>query len=107
MKYRDGTRSIIYLLSATQVNSGGAAEAAALIVGRMKLTYEIIYQAVKREPEALEKILEEFYPYITALATYPSIDDYGLERTHFDQDAVQTLRKKLLEEIPKWKEICK
>ena len=94
-------------MSATQVNSGGAAEAAALIFRRMKLTYEIIYQAVKKEPEALEKILEEYSPYVAALATYLSIDDYGLERTYFDQDAFQTLRKKLLEEIPKWKEICK
>lgn len=92
---------------ASLVNSGGVAEAATLIFWRMKLTYEIIYQAVSKEPEALEKILEEYSPYVSVLATYPSIDDYGLERTFFDPDAAQTLRKKLLEEIPKWKEICK
>jgi len=73
----------------------------------MKPTYEIIYQAVKKEPDALEMILEEYYPYIAALSTYQSIDEYGLEQMCIDQDAIQTLRKKLIEEIPKWKEICK
>ena len=73
----------------------------------MRLTYEIIYQAVQKEPDALEIILEEYYPYIVALSTYPSIDEYGLERKVIDQDAIQTLRKKLFEEIQKWKEICK
>jgi len=73
----------------------------------MKLTYEIIYQAVTRNPDALEAILDEYSPYITAVSTYPSIDEYGLERIVVDQDAIQTLRKKLIEEIPKWKEICK
>ena len=73
----------------------------------MRLTYEIIYQAVKKEPEALELVLKEYLPYITALSTYSSIDEYGLERRIVDHDAIQTLRKKLIEEIPKWKEICK
>lgn len=73
----------------------------------MKLTYEIICQAIIKEPDALETILVEYLPYITALATYPSIDDYGLNKIVVDQDAIQTLHKKLIEEIPKWKEICK
>ena len=100
-------RLITWNHHATLVNSGGAAEAAAVFFWRMKATYEIIQQAVKKESEALEMVLEEFYPYIIALSTYPSIDEYGLERTIVDHDAIQTLRKKLVEEIPKWKEICK
>lgn len=53
------------------------------------------------------EILEVYKPYINALATFKPSEVNGTKMPRLDQDAAQALRKKLIEEIPKWKEICK
>lgn len=55
----------------------------------------------------MEEILTAYQPYINALATYKPSDANGIRKPRLDQDVAQALRKKLIEEIPKWKEICK
>ena len=55
----------------------------------------------------MEEILAVYQPYIKALATYKPASGTEARRPRPDHDAAQTLRKKLVEEIPKWKEICK
>jgi hypothetical protein len=73
----------------------------------MKIAYETICNAVKGNPEAMEEILAAYQPYINAIAAIRPPDANGRRRSRLDQDAAQALRKKLIEEIPKWKEICK
>ena len=73
----------------------------------MKIAYETICNAVKGNPEAMEEILAAYQPYINAIAAIRPPDSNGSRRLRLDQDAAQALRKKLIEEIPKWKEICK
>lgn len=55
----------------------------------------------------MEEILEAYKPYINTLATFKPSEVNGTKKPRLDQDAAQALRKKLIEEIPKWKEICK
>lgn len=73
----------------------------------MKIAYETICNAIKGNTEDMGKILAAYQPYIRTLATLKSIDVSGTKKFHLDRDAVQTLKKKLIEEIPKWKELCK
>ncbi len=55
----------------------------------------------------MEEILEAYQPYIRTLATFKPSEIAGVKAPRLDQDAAQILREKLMEEIPKWKEICK
>jgi len=73
----------------------------------MKIAYETICNAVKGNPEAMEEILAAYQPYINAIATIKLSSSYETCKPRLDHDAAQALRKKLIEEIPKWKEICK
>jgi len=73
----------------------------------MKVAYETICSAVKGNPYAMEEILEAYKPYINTLATFKPSEVNGIKKPRLDQDAAQALRKKLIEEIPRWKEICK
>lgn len=73
----------------------------------MKVAYETICSAVKGNTDAMGEILEVYKPYINALATFKPSEVNGTKMPRLDQDAAQALRKKLIEEIPKWKEICK
>ncbi len=52
------------------------------------------------------EILEAYKPYINAIASFKPSDVNGAGKPRLDLDAAQALRKKLIEEIPKWKEIC-
>lgn len=73
----------------------------------MKIAYETICNAVIGNPEAMEEILAAYQPYINAIATIKTFGVTSSRKSRLDQDAAQALRKKLIEEIPKWKEICK
>jgi hypothetical protein len=73
----------------------------------MKIAYETICNAVKGNPEAMEEVLAAYQPYINAIATFKPSDTTNTRKPRLDPDAAQALRKKLIEEIPKWKEICK
>lgn len=73
----------------------------------MILSFETISAAVKRDKEAIEEVLKYYDPYIVTLCTFQAINEDGLEYTYVDHDAIQLLRKRLSEQIPKWKELCK
>lgn len=55
----------------------------------------------------MDEILIAYQPYIKTLATIKPSEETGIKRWRLDHDAVQTLRKKLIEEIPRGKEICR
>ena len=71
----------------------------------MKPTYETIVAAVLGDPNAIEEVLKAYDPYINTLATFQYFDRTGKEHNRFMPDVKQTLKKKLIEELPKWKEI--
>jgi hypothetical protein len=73
----------------------------------MKIAYETICNAVKGSTEAMDEILAAYQPYINAITKYKPSDATNTRKLRLDLDAAQVLRKKLIEEIPKWKEICK
>jgi len=73
----------------------------------MKLSYEVIVAAVSGDRLAIETVLKKYKPFILFLSMIVYRDENGGEKKLFSPDARQTLQKKLIEEIPKWKEICK
>jgi hypothetical protein len=73
----------------------------------MNLGFETICAAVMGDKGAIEEVLKYYEPYMTSLCTFQALDEFGLEYTYVDHDAIQLLRKMLAEQIPKWKEICK
>ena len=73
----------------------------------MKLSYEVIVAAVSGDWQAIVTVLKKYKPFILFLSMIAYQDEDGFERKLFSPDARQTLQKKLIEEIPKWKEICK
>ena len=73
----------------------------------MILSFETICAAVKGDKDAIEEVLKYYDPYIVTMCTFQSRDEDGFEYTYVDPDAIQLLQKRLAEQIPKWKEICK
>ena len=73
----------------------------------MCLRYEAIYNAVMGDRDAIEEVLKYYDAYITSLSTFRTIGEDGSIYEYIDYDAVQLLQKRLAEQIPKWKEICK
>ena len=57
--------------------------------------------------DAIEEVLKYYDAYITSLSTFRTIGEDGSIYEYIDYDAVQLLQKRLAEQIPKWKEICK
>ena len=77
------------------------------VKSNMNLGFETICAAVMGDKGAIEEVLKYYEPYMTSLCTFQALDEFGLEYTYVDHDAIQLLRKMLAEQIPKWKEICK
>ena len=73
----------------------------------MNLKYETIKAAVSGDKKAMDEDLNEYEPYMMFLSIIVRRDKDGHEEKVFSQDANQMLKLKLIEEIPKWKEINK
>jgi hypothetical protein len=73
----------------------------------MNLKYETIKAAVSGDKKAMDEVLNEYEPYMMFLSIIVRRDKDGHEEKVFSQDAYQMLKLKLIEEIPKWKEINK
>ena len=73
----------------------------------MNLKYETIKAAVSGDKKAMDEVLNEYEPYMMFLSIIVRRDKDGHEEKVFSQDAYKMLKLKLMEEIPKWKEICK
>ena len=73
----------------------------------MSLKYETIEAATLGDENAVREILAEYEPYMLFLSIIVRRDANGKQEKAFSEDAFQTLRQKLIEELPKWKEHCK
>ena len=73
----------------------------------MSLKYETIEAAALGDENAVREILAEYEPYMLFLSIIVRRDANGKQEKAFSEDAFQTLRQKLIEELPKWKEHCK
>ncbi len=73
----------------------------------MNLKYETIKAAVSGDKKAMDEVLNEYEPYMMFLSIIVRRDKDGHEEKVFSQDAYHMLKLKLIEEIPKWKELCK
>lgn len=71
----------------------------------MILRYETIAAAVSGDRNAFEEVIREYEPLMMFLSILVVRDENGNERRYFSEDALQMLRQKLTEAIPKWKEI--
>ena len=71
----------------------------------MHLSYETIVAAVAGDPSAIEEVVAAYEPYINSLATLEYRDEDGNKQRRFSPDAKQMLQQKLIEELPKWKEL--
>jgi len=73
----------------------------------MSLVYETIEAAVLGDEGAVNEVLIEYEPYMLFLSIVVRRDANGKQEKVFSEDAFQTLRQKLIEELPNWKEHCK
>lgn len=73
----------------------------------MSLKYETIEAATLGDENAVKEILAEYEPYMLFLSIIIRRDANGKQEKAFSEDAFQTLRQKLIEELPNWKEHCK
>ena len=73
----------------------------------MNLEFTTIFNAVMGSHDAIEEVLKFYDAYINKLCTFHAVFEDGTECSYVDYDAVQLLQKRLAEQIPKWKEICK
>jgi hypothetical protein len=73
----------------------------------MDLDFITIFSAVMGDHDAIEEVLKYYDAYINKLCTFNAVYTNGTQYTYVDFDAVQLLQKRLAEQIPKWKEICK
>lgn len=69
------------------------------------LDYELICNAVKGRPDAVERILQHYDHYINALCAYESLDEKGVVRKRLDPDMKVQVQFKLIEAIKKWREL--
>ena len=71
-----------------------------------ELTYELIQQAVKGDPAALEMILKHYEPYHNALAAYETVDVDGIVRREIDEDIKVQIQQRLVYAIQhKWRKL--
>ena len=73
----------------------------------MSLMYETIEAAVFGDATAVNEVLNEYEPFMLFLSIIVRRDANGKQVKAFSEDAFQTLRQKLIEELPYWKEHCK
>ena len=73
----------------------------------MSLKYETIEAAVRGDESAINEVLIEYEPFMLFLSIIVRRDANGRQEKIFSEDAFQTLRQKLIEELPRWKEHCK
>ena len=73
----------------------------------MSLMYETIEAAVFGDATAVNEVLNEYEPFMLFLSIIVRRDANGKQEKVFSEDAFQTLRQKLIEELPNWKEQCK
>ncbi len=73
----------------------------------MSLKYETIEAAAHGDESAVNEILIEYEPFMLFLSIIVRRDTNGKQEKVFSEDAFQTLRQKLIEELPNWKEQCK
>ena len=73
----------------------------------MSLKYETIEAAARGDEGAVDEVLIEYEPFMLFLSIIVRRDANGKQEKAFSEDAFQTLRQKLIEELPNWKEYCK
>ena len=73
----------------------------------MSLKYETIEAAAFGDESAVNEVLIEYEPFMLFLSIIVRRDANGKQEKVFSEDAFQTLRQKLIEELPNWKEQCK
>jgi len=73
----------------------------------MSLKYETIEAAARGDEGAVNEVLIEYEPFMLFLSIIVRRDANGKQEKAFSEDAFQTLRQKLIEELPNWKEHCK
>ena len=73
----------------------------------MSLKYETIEAAAHGDESAVNEVLIEYEPFMLFLSIIVRRDANGKQEKVFSEDAFQTLRQKLIEELPNWKEQCK
>ena len=73
----------------------------------MSLKYETIEAAAHGDESAVNEVLIEYEPFMLFLSIIDRRDANGKQEKVFSEDAFQTLRQKLIEELPNWKEQCK
>ena len=73
----------------------------------MSLKYETIEAAAHGDESAVNEVLIEYEPLMLFLSIIVRRDANGKQEKAFSEDAFQTLRQKLIEELPNWKEHCK
>lgn len=71
----------------------------------MNLSYETIVAAVAGDRSAIEEVVAAYEPYINMLSVLVYENEDGSTRKQFSPDAKQMLQQKLIEELPKWKEV--
>ena len=70
----------------------------------MSLKYETIEAAVFGDENAVKEVLAEYEPFMLFLSIVVRRDANGKQEKVFSEDAFHTLRQKLIEELPNWKE---
>ena len=73
----------------------------------MSLMYETIEAAALGDESAIKEAINEYEPFMLFLSIVVRRDANGKQEKAFSEDAFQTLRQKLIEELPNWKEHCK
>lgn len=66
------------------------------------LTDDLIKRATRGDPKAIEAVLLHYDSYITALASYESIDSYGRIHKEVDEDMKVQIQSRVAAAIKKW-----